>query len=592
MTHLSAEANGLRPEDATQIPWHNLAVPEVAQHLRTNTSEGLTGHEAALRLQQHGPNTLGASEQQSIGAIVLDQFRSLIVLLLVAATIVAFVLGDVVEAAAILVVVALNAGIGFFTEWKAQRALSALQHQAVPVAMVIRDGKPAEVPSAFLVRGDLVDLTAGARVPADGRITESVRLRVEEAALTGESHAVEKTSDPVDDANAVVGDRLSMAFLGTTISEGRGRMIVTATASATEVGRIGTLIDQSTSPTTPLEQKLARLGRVLVVAILVLCIIIVVAGWLRGVGNFLHMLEIGLSLAIAAVPEGLPAVATMTLALGMQRMARRRALVRRLPAVETLGSTTVICTDKTGTLTRNEMTVTTLVLHDRRVDIGGSGYDLDGSFSTDGRPVDVATDRHLRLALRIGALCNDARVDPESDAGIQGDPTEAALIVAAEKAGLSRDTLAQQYPRIDEVPFDSESKRMVTMHRTPEGRTVAYVKGSPGTVLEASTRHLDGDEVASLTPDGRATVEASNDALAGAALRVLGLAYRELPDAWPMRISPGSDLRWTGGHERPAARRGQACDRAVSGRWHPCGDDHGRPDPDGGGNRASVGHRP
>ncbi len=279
---------------------------------------------------------------------------------------------------------------------------------------------------------------------------------------------------------------------------------------------------------------MARLGRLLVIAILVLCTIIVVAGWLRGVTDFLHMLEIGLSLAIAAVPEGLPAVATkVTLALGMQRMARRRALVRRLPAVETLGSTTVICTDKTGTLTRNEMTVTALVLHQRRIDVSGAGYDAEGTFTTDGATVEPGDDdQHLGLALRIGALCNDARIAHDDDVRIQGDPTEAALIVAAGKAGWTRDALERDYPRIGEVPFDSASKRMVTVHRSPNGTIVAYVKGSPATLWEASSHYVRDDQRLPLTAEVRSTLQAANDALAGAALRVLGLAYRELGDAW------------------------------------------------------------
>ena len=253
--------------------------------------------------------------------------------------------------------------------WKAEQALSALQKQSVRVAHVIREGAESEIPAADLVPGDMVVLAAGARVPADGRIVESARLHIEEAALTGESHAVTKTSELIQDKDAPLGDRLNMAFLSTTITDGRGRLLVTATGAQTEVGKIGILIDEAITRASPIEQKLARLGRLLIVIVLVLCAVIVMAGWLRGATDFWHMLEIGLSLAIAAVPEGLPAVTTMTLALGMQRMARMRALVRRLPAVETLGSTTVICTDKTGTLTKNEMTACVFMLDERRLEM-------------------------------------------------------------------------------------------------------------------------------------------------------------------------------------------------------------------------------
>jgi Ca2+-transporting ATPase len=473
------------------------------------------------------------AHQRSALVILLAQFRSLIVALLVAATLIAFAMGENIEAVAILVVIAFNAGIGFLTEWKAEQALSALQKQTVRVAHVIREGAESEIPAAELVPGDLVLLTAGTRVPADGRIVESARLQIEEAALTGESHAVTKTSELLQDKDAALGDRLNMAFLGTTITDGRGRLLVTATAAQTEVGKIGTLIDEATTRATPLEQKLAQLGRLLIVVVLALCAVIVLAGWLRGVTDFWNMLEIGLSLAIAAVPEGLPAVATMTLALGMQRMARMRALVRRLPAVETLGCTTVICTDKTGTLTKNEMTVCVYALDQRRIEVTGTGYAAEGTFQDGDKPVDPRSDEHLGLALRIGALCNDAKVErADGQETVLGDPTEAALIVAAEKAGMTHTVLAPNFPRISEVPFDSTSKRMVTVHRTPQGQTIAFVKGSPGTLLAASIAHVRAAGVTPLTPEDRQHWEKSNKRLAGAALRVLGLAYRELPEGY------------------------------------------------------------
>ena len=314
--------------------------------------------------------------------------------------------------------------------------------------------------------GDVVVLAAGARVPADGRVAEAARLLIEEAALTGESLAVAKGTDPVADPVAPLGDRADMAFMGTTITDGRGRLIVTATGARTEMGKIGALIDEAGTQDTPLERKLAQLGHALVVVVLALCAVIVVAGFLRG-HAFLPMLEIGISLAIAAVPEGLPAVATMTLAMGMQRMARMRALVRRLPAVETLGSTTVICTDKTGTLTRNEMTVRAFVLEGKRLEVTGTGYTTEGEFHREGRPVDARTDGHLTLALRIGALCNDASIElRDGQNAVLGDPTEGALIVAAAKAGLDRPALNRDYPRIGEIPFDSDVE--THDHRPPD----------------------------------------------------------------------------------------------------------------------------
>ena len=527
----SDQAHPFQGQGSSQtVAWHTLPLPEAFRRQQTDAALGLTRAEAAKRLARYGTNALAQARRRSTLAIFLAQFRSLIVVLLVAATATAFAMGENIEAIAILVVIVLNAAIGFLTEWKAERALSALQNQTVRVAHVIREGTESEIPASELVPGDLVVLAAGARVPADGRIVESVRLQIEESALTGESHAVTKMSEPLPDEHAAPGDRLNMAFLGTTITEGRGRLLVTATAARTEVGKIGLLIDEATTRATPLERKLARLGRLLIAVVLVLCVVIVLAGWLRGVADFWHMLEIGLSLAIAAVPEGLPAVATMTLALGMQRMARMRALVRRLPAVETLGSTTVICTDKTGTLTKNEMTVRAFVLDRRRVEVTGTGYAPVGEFLNGDKAVDPRSD-DLALALRIGALCNDANVErADGRDTVLGDPTEAALIVAAEKAGMNRATLTVQFPRVREVPFDSTTKRMTTVHRTPDGRTLAFVKGSPATVLAASSAQVRTAGVVPLPPDDRRRWEESNQGLAGTALRVLGLAYRELPE--------------------------------------------------------------
>ena len=515
------------------VMWHTLPLEEAFAQLQADGMHGLTQAEAARRLAQYGSNTLAQAQQRSTLSIFLAQFQSLIVALLVAATVIAFAMGDHLEAMAILVVIILNAGIGFFTEWKAELALSALQKQSVRVAHVIRDGAESEIPAAELVPGDLIVLAAGARVPADGRIVESARLQIEESALTGESLSVTKTSELLQDKDAALGDRLNMAFLGTTITDGRGRLLVTATGAQSEVGKIGSLIDEAITRATPLEQKLARLGRLLIVVVLVLCAVIVLAGWLRGATDFWHMLEIGLSLAIAAVPEGLPAVTTMTLALGMQRMARMRALVRRLPAVETLGSVTVICTDKTGTLTKNEMTACVYALDQRRVEVTGAGYEPVGKFQDGDTLVDPRSDEHLALALRIGMLCNDAKVErTDGHDTVLGDPTEAALIVAAEKAGMHHAVFVSDFPRISEVPFDSASKRMVTVHRTPQGRTVAFIKGSPGTLLASSHAQVRAAGVTPLTPDDRRHWEETNQGLAGAALRVLGLGYRELPDGY------------------------------------------------------------
>lgn len=405
-----------------------------------------------------------------------------------------------------------------------------IQRGAVSVARVLRDGEERQISAEELVPGDMTLLGAGDRVPADGRVIEQARLQVDEAALTGESVSVEKSTDPVGDPTAPLGDRVGMVHMGTAVTDGRGGFIVTATGARTEMGKIGTLIEGAGARGTPLEAKLAQLSRALLVIVLVLCVLIIVIGLLRGVPT-LFMVEIGISLAIAAVPEGLLAVTTMTLAVGMQRMACMNALVRRLPAVEALGATTVICTDKTGTLTRNEMTVREFELAGGRTEITGTGYAVEGDVLADGAKLASGQmNEPLTVALRICALCNDAKLDRTGeDVAVLGDPTEAALIVVAEKAGMDLRALERDYPRTAEVPFDSVSKRMATVHTTKEGKTFAYVKGAPGAVLDACVSVLGADGVTPMSKDASATWRQRNDALAARALRVLGLAYRELP---------------------------------------------------------------
>ncbi len=509
--------------------WHTLSAAETATALRSDLLQGLTSADAAGRLARDGPNALPQARQGSVLALIARQFASLMVGLLVAAAGVALALGDTVEALAILVVIVLNATIGFATEWKAASALEALRGQAVATAQVLRDGVAHEIPAPDLVVGDVVVLAAGDRVPADGRLVQEVQLRLDEAALTGESLSVEKSAKALVDAQAPLADQTNMVHLGTAVTDGRGLCLVTATGARTAMGRIGALIEGVAEHGTPLEAKLAELSRALLLIVLLLCALITLLGWLRG-NELLFMVEVGISLAIAAVPEGLLAVTTMTLAVGMQRMARMGALVRRLPAVEALGSTTVICTDKTGTLTRNEMTVRALALDALRVEVTGTGNAAQGRFEVDGRGIDPAL---LALALRIGALCNDAKLDRSGDdVTILGDPTEAALIIAAEKAGLDRDTLHAAYPRIRELPFSSETRLMATAHTTPGGGSVAYAKGAPGSILAACSAVLGPAGARAMTGEAMQEARATNEALAAGALRVLGLAYRDLPDGF------------------------------------------------------------
>ena len=525
----SKDADGL----ATSGPnpaWHSLSIERVTETLGADPERGLTRAEAEARLERDGPNRLRAPEGRSAWSILVAQFRSIITLLLLGAVALALVLGDTFEAYAVLVVIAINVLIGFFTELRAERAMAALAEQAAPAAQVIRDGREQRIPAEQLVVGDLVVLNTGDRVPADGRLTEAARLQVQEASLTGESVPVDKDVDARVEESAPLAERPTMLYLGTNVTDGRGEMIVTGTGMDTEVGKVGALLEEASRQPTPLEERLEQLGRSLIVIVAVLCALIVVAGLLRG-NELLYMLEMGISLAIAAVPEGLPAVATMTLAIGVQRMARANALVRRLPAVETLGSTTVVCTDKTGTLTANEMTVRRVVVDGKTYTVTGTGYEVEGAFELGGREVDPADDAVLRRALRIGALCNDAELGEEGGrAVVLGDPTEGALTVAAAKAGLERHELEAEAPRVAEVPFDSDAQRMITVHDEPGKGRVAYVKGAPAAILNRCTRRLTSSGVEPLSEaDKQASLEA-NRAMADDALRVLAVAYRELPD--------------------------------------------------------------
>lgn len=519
-------------EEPPSNHWYRLSPDEVEQSLNTDREDGLSSSEAEKRLRVYGSNALTSAGRRSTLSILVAQFKSLIVVLLIAASTLAFLLHETIEGFAILIVIVLNALIGFLTEVRAEQAITALQDQSAPTAHVIRDADEHQMPAAKLVPGDAVVLSAGQRVPADGRIVESVGLQMQEASLTGESLPVSKVEDGLDtqDGTIPLGDRVNMAYMGTVITDGRGLMLVTATGMRTEVGKIGTLIDEVVTQDTPLERRLEQLGRALIGIVAVLCAVIVSAGALRG-ENLFYMLEVGISLAIAAVPEGLPAVATMTLALGVQRMAKTNALVRRLTAVETLGSTTVICTDKTGTLTKNEMTVTRIVLNGDQLDVTGAGYRLRGAFHSGNEAIDARENEHLMLALQIGALCNDAELE-DTDGGIQvlGDPTEGALVVAAEKAGLDYDRLAEDYDRVGEELFDSETKRMVTVHRTPKGKSVAYVKGSPEALLDIAAYFMSHGQTRPITEEDRETILELNRDMAQDALRVLAVAYRELPD--------------------------------------------------------------
>jgi Ca2+-transporting ATPase len=522
--------------DERSPPWHELPADEVLARLASSPS-GLTAADAAARLRRHGPNALLLARPVPWWRLLAAQFRGLVVALLAVAALLAAAVGDWLEAWAILAVLALNAALGFWMEWRARQAMAAVSKLEVHSARTWRDGRPRDLDARDLVPGDVIELEAGVAVPADARLIAAVELAAVEAPLTGESTPVEKSPAAVPAAAAgevPLAERASMVYKGTMVADGEGRAVVVATGRATEVGRIGELVAVTASRQTPLERRLDVLGRRLVVVTLGVTGVVVAVGLLRGRDPLL-MVETGLALAIAAVPEGLPVVATIALALGMRRMARRRALVRRLPAVETLGAATVVCADKTGTLTAGEMALVELRVAGRRLRVSAAGELLAG-----GAPVRPEEVPWLATALATGALANRARLETAAGGGerVIGDPTEGALLLAAHRAGLSRQELARGRERVGEVPFTSERRLMASFLRGADGRVTAFVKGAPGRLLELAAWRAAGgageaqDASARVAMDdaGRRRLAAENRELAAGGLRVLALATRVLDE--------------------------------------------------------------
>lgn len=506
--------------------WHALGVDQALETLQSAVESGLTADQAARRLQQYGQNELTEQAGRTPWQILWEQFTSTMALILSAAAVVSGLVGSFKDAATIFAIVILFALLGFAQDFRAERAIAALKRMAVPLVRVRRDMTVQELPSLQLVPGDIVLLEAGSVVPADCRLLEAHGLRVQEALLTGESEAVEKHTDQIASEELPLGDRRNLLFMGTLVSAGRAVAVVVATGMQTELGSIATMLQQVGQEWTPLQKRLDRLGKVLAVVSVVVAGLIFGVGMLRGEG-LKEMLLLAVSVAVAAIPEGLPAVVTITLALGAQRMLKRHALIRRLPAVETLGSVTVICSDKTGTLTQNRMTVTGLMNTDGIV--GESG--------------DTASDR---LLLMIGALCNDAVLKvADGEESVLGDPTEGALVSAAATAGLYRSELEQALPRIAEIPFDSTTKRMITVHQItalipsllplpplPAGGKLLAAKGALDSVLGLCSAVLLNGKVVPMMDQYRQALQAAADRLSNEGQRVLALSLRVLqPDA-------------------------------------------------------------
>lgn len=483
--------------------WYLLEIEELCRDLGVNSGSGLTGEEAAGRLREYGPNALQQKPPRSLLSIFIAQMKEILVLILIVAAVVSGILGEWADSIVILIIVVLNAAIGVFQESKAENALKALKDMTKPSAKVVRGGKVLKINAEEVVPGDVILLDAGDSVPADARLMESASLRSNESSLTGESAPVEKDSAVLRDGEVTIGDQKNMLFMGTTITAGRGRALVVETGMRTQLGRIAGLLDEEVPAATPLQQRLGRLGGILGIAAGIIVIVVFLIGLWRGL-DLLEMFMIAISLAVAAVPEGLPAVVTIVLALGVTRMSRRKAIIRKLPAVETLGAATVICSDKTGTLTKNEMTVTRIFVAGRLFEVTGTGYAPEGQFLEEGGGEIPPGDLKIIEPLLLGGLLNsDARLEEtEKGHGIIGDPTEGALVVAAAKAGLGGEELNAGCPRLAEIPFDSGRKMMTTFHRL-DGSIRSFTKGAPDVVLGRCTAFFTGDAAMTLNETNR-----------------------------------------------------------------------------------------
>lgn len=506
--------------------WHNLSAEEALNKLESGRS-GLSNKEVERRLGEYGPNELREKAKRHPAFLFLRQFASPLIYILLAAAVIEFVaLQKPTDAAVIMAVVLINSIIGFIQESKAEQAMEALKRLTVAHAKVMRQAGVNRISANNLVPGDIILLEAGDKIPADGRLIEACNLSVDESILTGESVPVEKFVAPLD-GEAAVADMGNMVHTGCAVVNGRGTAVVTATAMNTEIGKITSQVQEVKPPPTPLQQNVSKLGRYIGIVVLAIVIILVILGLVQGY-TFEEIFTLGVAASVSAIPEGLPVMVTVVLALGMRRMAQRHSLVRKLTAVETMGAVSVICSDKTGTLTRSEMTVRRIWINGRLVEVTGAGYQPEGQFLEDGQEIEPRKEEELMLALKISALCNDSSLKSEDGKyTIIGDPTEGALLVAALKAGLTEETIREESQRLAELPFDNKKRYMATLHPHKNGRAIAYVKGSVEKVLSMSDSIYENGTSKKLTPDKVQEIESINLLMASNALRVLALAYRE-----------------------------------------------------------------
>jgi Ca2+-transporting ATPase len=524
-------ASDLRGWRITSKSWHAIEVEETLHALNTKET-GLSQEEAQKRLQEFGPNELKKEKGKSPIKLFVEQFADILIIILLIATGLSIYLGELIDAVVIIAIVMACAILGFVEEYRSEKALEALKKMTAPTAMVLRDGKEEKIQTISLVPGDIVLLYTGDKVPADARLVEAINLKVDEASLTGESSPVNKDVKPLPEDTSL-NEKRNMIFTGTVAVYGRGKAVVTSTGMNTEFGKIAKMVQMTEEEETPLEKRMASVGKWIGILSITVCLTVAVIGIYEG-RNPLDMILWGVSLAVAAVPEALPAIVTGALAVGMYRMAKVNTIVRRLPAVETLGCTSVICSDKTGTMTKGEMTVQRIYTNDKAIKVSGVGYEPEGEFLFEDKKIDPAQEDELVTLLKVAILCNDAKLEKETETErwiVKGDPTEGALVVAAAKAGLWKEELEKEAPRIGEIPFSSERKCMTTAHIVSGKKKIAFMKGAPEIVLEKCTKIFVNGKVRKITRDDRTEILKVNEAMAMQALRNLGFAFRELPES-------------------------------------------------------------
>ncbi len=508
--------------------WHSKTVQEAMSELNV-TTRGLSTQQAQERLAQYGPNELKKEKGKSPLKLLLGQFTDILMIILLVAIGLSFAVGEVTDAAIILAIVVASATLGFTQEYRSEKAVEALKKMTAPTANVLRDGKEVRIPATQLVPGDLILLYTGDKVPADARLLEVFTMKTDEASLTGESSSVNKSSDKMPEQTQL-NDRRNIVYTGTVVVYGRGKAVVTTSGMNTEFGKIAQMVQAAPEEQTPLEKRLSGVGKWIGILALVVAVSVGLVGIVVEQRPILDMVLWAISLAVAAVPEALPAIVTGALAIGMYRMAKVNAIVKRLPAVETLGSTSVICSDKTGTMTKGEMTVRNIYINEQTIKVTGIGYAPEGEFQVENKK--VVPDENLKTLLKVAVLCNDSALEQDTQTGkwiIRGDPTEGALIVAAEKAGISKEDLEDQEPRVFEVPFSSERKRMTTIHNKI-GKKIAYIKGAPEIILERCSHIVLDGRIQPFTKENKIEHFKVTEDLAQQALRNLAFAYKELPE--------------------------------------------------------------